>query len=78
MLAHYSYMERNMYKEKIINLETGEEVIRDYNDEEIAAIEKTQAEEAKRLADFAIRQEARRAILEKLGLTEDEAKVLLG
>lgn len=66
-----------MYKELIVNLVTGEETWRDYTNEEIAAVEKAQAiaaEEAKKQAE---KQAARLGILEKLGITEDEAKLLL-
>jgi hypothetical protein len=64
-----------------INCETGEESIIELTDAEIAAIETAQAEsvvrqqeaEAKAAADA----EAKSALLEKLGITEDEAKLLL-
>lgn len=67
-----------MYKEKIIDIEIGEETWRDYTAEEIAEVEKAQAEAAKELAELAKIAENRKAILEKLGLTEEEAKLLLG
>ena len=66
------------YKEKIINLETGEEVWRDYTPEEIAEVEAAQAEAAARIAEQAEKDAARKAILEKLGLSEEEARLLLG
>lgn len=67
-----------MYKEKIVDFSTGEEIWRDYTPAEIAGVEKAQAEAAARIAELAEKETARRAILEKLGLTEEEAKLLLG
>jgi hypothetical protein len=71
-----------MYKEKIVNALTGEETWRDYTAEEIAEVEKAQAEaqaraeaEAQFAAEAAV---ARAALLSKLGITEEEAKLLLG
>ena len=67
-----------MYREKIIDINTGEETFRDYTGQEIEEVKKTEAlakeiaEKAKEVAD------ARQAILLKLGLTEEEAKLLLG
>ena len=66
-----------MYKEKIVNLETGEETIRDYNAKEIAEVERAQADSAKFLAELAEKQIAKAALLSKLGITEEEAKLLL-
>lgn len=70
------------YIEKIINLETGEETIRPYTDEEIAEVEAYRAsviaEKAKRDAEQASKNAARQAVLDKLGLTADEVKALLG
>jgi hypothetical protein len=66
-----------MYKEKIVNVLSGKETWRDYTAEEIAEVEKAQAEakaeaeaEAKAASDKA-------ALLDRLGITEDEAKLLL-
>lgn len=66
----------------IVNCETGEVIIRELSEEELkqqaldnAAIEaeaKAKAEEAKAKAA------ARQAILDRLGLTEEEARLLLG
>ena len=67
-----------MYKEKIVDIETGEETWRDYTPAEIAEVEKAQAEAAARAAQIAQKEIARKAIFEKLGLTEEEAAVLLG
>lgn len=66
-----------MYKEKIVNLATGEETWRDYTDAEIAEVEKAQAEAANHAAEQAEKQIARNAIFDKLGITEEEAQLLL-
>lgn len=66
-----------MYKEKIINAITGEESWRDYTPAEIAEVEKAQAEAAARIAEQAAKDAARKAIFDKLGLSEEEAKLLL-
>lgn len=67
-----------MYKEKIINVETGEEIWRDYTFEEIAEIEKAQAKSAARTIEQSQKYIARKVILTKLGITEEEAQLLLG
>lgn len=61
----------------IQNAETGEIVERDMTEEEMsqAELDKTTAE-AKRFAAFEA-QAAKAALLEKLGITEEEAKLLL-
>jgi len=67
-----------MYKEKIVNIETKEETWRDFTENEIAEVE---AEKAKTLAKAQAKTEAtaqRQALLDKLGITEDEARLLLG
>jgi acyl-CoA reductase-like NAD-dependent aldehyde dehydrogenase len=67
-----------MYKEKIVNAQTGEETWRDYTSEEIAQVERAQAEAAERAAKAAEAATARQALLAKLGITEEEARLLLG
>jgi len=65
-----------------INCETGEVIERPLTADEIAANEAAQAQaEADRLAaaaEAATKAEAKAALLEKLGISEDEAKLLLG
>ena len=70
-------MERNQYKEHIINLQTGEETYRDYTDAEIAQVEAAQAKAAERAAEAEAKATQKSALLDKLGITEDEAKLLL-
>jgi len=66
------------YYEKIVNVQTGEEILREYTSEEIELVEKAEAESVKATKELQAKAAARLVILEKLGLTEDEAKVLLG
>jgi hypothetical protein len=65
-----------------INCETGEVIERPLTADEIAANEAAAAQaEADRLAaeaEAATKAEAKAALLAKLGISEDEAKLLLG
>lgn len=63
---------------KEVNCETGEEIIRDANAEEIAQInlDAKNLEELK--AELASKAATRQALLNKLGITEEEARLLLG
>ena len=63
---------------KIVNCETGEEIVRDATAEEIAQLELNAIEAAARKAEAEAKTAARQAILDRLGLTADEAKILLG
>jgi hypothetical protein len=65
--------------EKEFNVETGEETIieRDATPDEIATYEKVQTEAAEIAAKEAEATAAKAALLEKLGITEEEAKLLL-
>jgi phosphopantetheinyl transferase (holo-ACP synthase) len=67
-----------MYQEKIVDALTNEVVFRNYTTEEIAELEKSQTEAAERIAKQATKEIALKAIFAKLGITEDEAKLLLG
>jgi predicted metal-dependent HD superfamily phosphohydrolase len=62
---------------KLVNAETGEEVIRDMNEVELAQWEADKAEaESKHDAEIA-KQAAKDELLAKLGITADEAKLLI-
>jgi hypothetical protein len=62
----------------VFNVETGEEIVRDANAEEIAQIEKDVAD-AKLRHELKVKAEAdKAALLARLGLTEDELKTILG
>lgn len=61
----------------ITDLATGEVIVREYNDEEMEifeAAQKVRAAEDKAKSDKALK---RAELLEKLGITEEEAKLLL-
>ena len=63
---------------KIVNCETGEEIIRDANAEELAQMQLDAANVAAQKAEAEAKSAQRQAILDRLGLTADEAKLLLG
>jgi hypothetical protein len=60
------------------NVETGEVVERDMTEAELAQQEIDQAANAARLAEAETKAAARQAILARLGLTEEEAQLILG
>ena len=62
---------------KIVNAETGEEIEREMNAEELAQLEKDKATVAAQSAAENAEATAKAALLEKLGITADEAKLLL-
>ena len=63
---------------RIINVETGEEIVREMNADELAQIEVDKAD-AKIQAEAKAKAEAdKAALLARLGLTEDELKTILG
>ena len=64
--------------EKIVNLETGEETIRNYTAKEIAEVEAAKEKSLLEIAEAEAKATARQAILDRLGLTADEAALLLG
>jgi len=55
-----------------------DDLVRDATAEEAAAIEAGQAEAVAQADALASKQAARQAVLDKLGLTADEAQALLG
>lgn len=60
------------------NVETGEVEVRELTADEIAFVEAQEAEQAKQEVEIAARAVKKAALLSKLGITEDEAKLLLG
>jgi len=63
---------------KIVNCETGEEIVRDANAEEISQMQ-TQAEnDAVAKAQAEAKATAKAALLTRLGITAEEAQLLLG
>ena len=63
---------------KIVNAETSEEIEREMTAEEFAQHQVDQAAYAVRLAIDEERTLARQAVLARLGLTEEEAQLILG
>jgi hypothetical protein len=63
---------------RIHNTETNEVIDREMNAAEFAQYEADQAANEARLAEVEVRATQRQAILDRLGLTEDEARLLLG
>jgi hypothetical protein len=63
---------------KIVNVETGEEIIRDATSEEIAQMELDAVNNTARQAEAEAKATQKAALLERLGITEAEARLLLG
>jgi AmiR/NasT family two-component response regulator len=62
----------------IHNTETGEIIEREMNEAELAQHQIDAAAEKARIAEAKAKAKAKAALLEKLGITEEEAKLLLG
>ena len=63
---------------KIVNCETGEEIVRDATAEEIAQMELDAANLAARQAEAEVKAAEKQALLDRLGITAEEAQLLLG
>jgi len=63
---------------RIHNIETNEVIDREMNDEEFAQYEADQAAYATQAAAEAAKAAEKAALLARLGITADEAKLLLG
>lgn len=63
---------------KIVNLETNEEIEREMTDIEFAQYEADKLASEQERAETEAKAAARQAILDRLGLTEEEARLLLG
>ena len=63
---------------RIHNIETDEVIDREMNDAEFAQYEADQAAQAAQVAAEAAKAAEKAALLERLGITADEAKLLLG
>ena len=61
----------------IHNTQTGEIIVREYNDAEFAQYEANQAAQAAKQAKAEAEAIAKAALLNRLGITADEAKLLL-
>jgi hypothetical protein len=71
-------MTKSKLQVKEVNCETGEEIVRDATAEEIAQIKLDADNAAAKKAEAEAKEVARQAILDRLGLTADEAKLILG
>lgn len=63
---------------RIHDLATNEVIDREMNDAEFAQYEADQAIATAKAAEEAAKAQARQALLNKLGITEEEARLLLG
>lgn len=62
----------------IHNVETGEIIEREMNAQELAQLEIDKARAEAEATEATAKEAARQALLDKLGITADEAKLLLG
>jgi len=63
---------------RIHNIEIDEVIDREMNDAEFAQYQESKAAQAIAKAEAEAKEAARQAILDRLGLTADEAKLILG
>jgi hypothetical protein len=63
---------------RIHNVETNEVIDREMNDDEFAQYEADKAKQTAKKAEAEAKAIQRQAILDRLGLTADEAKLILG
>ena len=63
---------------KIHNVETGEIIEREMNAKELKEFEKLKLDDEAKQAEAEARAAQRQALLDRLGLTADEAQLLLG
>jgi hypothetical protein len=63
---------------RIHNIETDEVIDREMNDDEFAKYQADQTAHATAQAEIEAKATAKAAILDRLGLTADEAKLILG
>jgi hypothetical protein len=68
----------NIPQIKIVNVETGEEIVRDATAEEIAQMQSDVTEVLATRAEVETKAAEKQALLDRLGLTADEVKLLLG
>jgi len=71
-------MTKSKIQVKEFNCETGEEIVRDATAEEIAQMEIDRANAKAAKIEAEAKEAQRQAILDRLGLTADEAKLILG
>ena len=71
-------MTKSIPQIKIVNCETGEEIVRNANADELAQIQIDVANDAAKKAEAEAKATAKAAILDRIGLTADELKTILG
>jgi hypothetical protein len=62
---------------KIVNCETGEEIVRDANAEELTQMQLDADNAAARKAEVEAKETAKAELLKRLGISESEARLLL-
>lgn len=62
---------------KIHNVETGEVIEREMNAQELQQLKADQIAQAQREAELTAKAQAKAALLDRLGITEEEAQLLL-
>ena len=62
---------------KIVDLESNQVIEREMNEQELAQLEAEKIHLAREYQEKLAKQAAKAALLEKLGITEEEAKLLL-
>ena len=74
------FMERDLmtYIERTVNVQTGEIIEQPYSDKQIEEVELRKIELEKLVIKQAEAAAAKAALLAKLGITEEEARLLLG
>jgi hypothetical protein len=77
-MEYHKMTKTNKPQVKIFNCETGEEIVRDANAEEIAQLEIDAANNQAQKAEAEAKAIAKAAILDRIGLTADELKTILG
>jgi len=78
MYMGYHKMAKSKPQVKIVDAETGEEIIRDANADELAQMEIDAANAQARKAEAEAKEAAKQAILDRIGLTADELQTILG
>ena len=76
--TEYHKMTKSKPQVKIVNVTTGEEIVRDATAEEIAQMEIDAANAQARRAEAQAKEATRQAILDRIGLTADELQIILG
>ena len=71
-------MSKSKLQIKQVDCTTGEEIVRDATADEIAQMELDAANTATRKAEAELKATAKAAILDRIGLTADELKTILG